>query len=86
MSNLNKIYDTLMEYYDYHSGCITLPLRVVNENSEIRNTIFELLKLGSENNKENNKEYNWALEYCVIFDDKENKNVDGICLRQVESF
>lgn len=86
MSNLNKISDTLMEYYDYHSGCITLPLRVVNENSEIRNTIFELLKLGSENNKENNKEYNWALEYCAIFDDKENKNVDGICLRQVESF
>lgn len=82
MSNLNKISDTLMKYYDYHSGCITLPLRVVNENSEIRNTIFELLKLGSENNKE----YNWALEYCVIFDDKENKNVDGICLRQVESF
>lgn len=86
MSNLNKISDTLMKYYDYHSGCITLPLRVVNENSEIMNDIFELLKIGSENNKENNKEYNWALEYCVIFDDKENKNVDGICLRQVESF
>lgn len=73
MDNLNKIPNALMEYHDYHSGCITLPLRVVNNSSDIKDEIFKLLKLGSEVSTKDNKEYNWALEYCIIFDDEAEK-------------
>lgn len=86
MDNLNKIPDTLVEYYDYHSGCICLPLRAVKNESNIKSDIFKLLKMKSEINSKDNKEYNWALEYCIIFDDEVEKNVDGICLRKVESY
>ena len=86
MAKTLSIPDTIREYYDHRSGCICIALKKVNSNSELRQTIWELLKSHPCLDDKSNKCCNWALEYCIIFDDEEGVNVDGVCLRQVESF
>lgn len=84
--NMIRTYPTVYEYYDEKAGTACIPIDVYRESKTLQEELYNLLKTPQFMNEKYGTYYNWAMEIATIMHPETEEMVDGICIRDVESY